>query len=720
MSDRGKGPTDGNRYGDSGAELQRLVALDKSVLPTNGGEHFNRLIFASSPYLLQHAENPVDWYPWGDEAFALAKKENKPVFLSIGYATCHWCHVMAHESFEDRDVAAVLNRLFVPIKVDREERPDIDDRYMTVSRLMTGSGGWPLNVFLTPEKVPFLTATYIPRTRKMGMPGVIEFLENVAALWNTRRDRIEQNCMAVMAELERLTPVSSENGESAGVIEAAFRQLEALYDPEWGGFGGAPKFPMPGYLGFLLRYGKTSGNPQTLDMVGRTLRMMRRGGVCDQVGFGIHRYSVDRQWLVPHFEKMLYDQALIAAAALEACQATGEPLYGRIAEEIMEFVLRELTTPEGGFYSALDADSEGEEGTFYLWGPLDIREVLGEEEAAFAIALFGVTEKGNFEGKNILHLPVTPGSPEGSAELEAIMDDPALKEVRKRLLAARQRRIRPLRDEKVLTSWNGLMIAAFARGYAIAGSMNYLVTAETGVRFIRDRLTRPDGRLMRSTCNGEVSVPAFLEDYAGYVHGLIALYEATLDSGHLADALRLTADMLRLFGGATGGLYDTGSDAETVLVRTKSVDDGVIPSGNSLAAMNLLRLGRIVRDDAMVMEGDRLLRAFMGNVAKQPAAYLNFLAAVDFLMTPPTEITFVGRRNSPETAAMLREIGRRFIPGLVLRFEGEESALATTSGVSSSARLCAAGACHAPVSGVVNLKRLLDEILIDQADHHQR
>ncbi len=709
MSDKGKGPKDGSRHGDSGAELQRLMALDKSALPSNGGKHFNRLIFAASPYLLQHAENPVDWYPWGEEAFALARKENKPVFLSIGYATCHWCHVMAHESFEDREVATVLNRLFVPIKVDREERPDIDDRYMTVSRLMTGSGGWPLNVFLTPDRIPFLTATYIPRTRKMGMPGVIEFLENVAALWKNRRDHVDQNCMAVMAELERLAAASAGETAAAGINEAAFRHLEALYDPEWGGFGKAPKFPMPGNLGFLVRYGKTCGNRLPLDMVGRTLRMMRRGGICDQIGHGFHRYSVDRQWLVPHFEKMLYDQALIAAAAFDACQATGEVLYGRIAEEILEFVIRDLTAPEGGFFSALDADSEGEEGTFYLWSPSEISEVLGEAEAAFAVSLFGVTAKGNFEGKNILHLPVMPGSPEGCAELEAILCQPTLEGVRERLLASRQERIRPLRDEKVVTVWNGLMLAAFAKGYALTGTDKYRAAADGANRFIRERLLRQDGRLMRSYCHGQVSVPAFLEDYAGYVHGLIAIYEATLDPGHLAEALRLTADMLRLFGESNGGLYDTGSDAETVLVRTKSIDDGVTPSGNSLAAMNLLKLGRIIGDEGMVREGERLLHAFMGKVAKQPAAYLNFLAAVDYLNLLPTEITLVGSREATETEAMLREIHRRFIPGLVLRFEEDDQTTATGGG--TIARVCADGACYPQLSAALELEKLLDTIL---------
>jgi uncharacterized protein len=709
MSDKDKRPAGGSSHGDSGAELQRLVALDKSVLPSNGGDHFNRLIFSASPYLLQHAENPVDWFPWGEEAFALAGKEDKPVFLSIGYATCHWCHVMAHESFEDREVATVLNRLFVPIKVDREERPDIDDRYMTVSRLMTGSGGWPLNVFLTPEKVPFLTTTYIPRTRKMGMPGVIEFLENVAALWHNRRDRVDQNCTAIMAELERLETATSGDTASAGINEAAFRHLEAMYDPEWGGFGNAPKFPMPGNLGFLIRYGKAFGRSRPLDMVGRTLRMMRRGGVCDQIGYGIHRYSVDRQWLVPHFEKMLYDQALIAATAFEACQATGEALYGRIAEEILEFVIRELTAPEGGFFSALDADSEGEEGTFYLWSPLEISEVLGEEAAALVTSFYGVTEQGNFEGKNIFHLPGGPGAPEGSTELAEVLRNPSLNDARKQLLTARQRRIRPLRDEKVLTGWNGLMIAAFAKGYAVTGSEQYLAAAEAGTRFIRERLTRPDGRLMRSWCHGEVSVPGFLEDYAGYVHGLIALYEATLDSGHLADALRFNADMLRLFDDGTAGLYDTGSDAETVLVRTKSIDDGVIPSGNSIAALNLIRLGRITEDGDLAGEGDRLLRAFMGNVTHQPAAYLYFLAAVDVLTNPPIEITLVGRRGAPETAAMLRAISRRFIPGLVLRFDS-----AIKDGDAIIACVCANGACYPQISETLELEKLLDTILANR------
>jgi uncharacterized protein YyaL (SSP411 family) len=616
---------------------------------------------------------------------------------------------MEAESFENSEVAEVINRHFVAIKVDREERPDIDERYMSVAQMMTGSGGWPLNIVMTPDKRPFFAATYLPVEPRMGMPGIIQLLEKLAEIWRMERGKVEASCAAVMAELQRVAHPDS--GATAGVeiFRKALEQLADMYDPEWGGFGRAPKFPVPQNLIFLLRLWKRTGLPDLLARTEKTLRMIRRGGIYDQLGFGIHRYATDRQWLIPHFEKMLYDQALVATAYLETFQATGDHFYRRTAEEILAYVLREMTSPEGGFYAGQDADTEGEEGRYYVWTEAEIRGILGEQAALFC-RLFGVTDAGNFEGKNILYLPLEP---EKFATLEGIsleLLQADLERWQELLLASRDKRIRPFRDEKTITAWNGLIIAAFAKGFAVTGDTRYLSAAEGGAGFIRERLQTPTGRLLRSFHRGMGNVPAFLEDYAFFVHGLIGLYEATLDRAWLSEALRLNADMLRLFGDAEGGLFDTGSDAEVVLARNKSAADVATPSGNSMAAMNLLRLGRITEDDALTGEGERILRAFMGNVARQPAGYLYFLSALDYFTAPGVEITLAGRHDDPETIAMLRIVGRRYIPNLVLRYSGDGEVPKTVGG-KSTAWLCAAGACRPPVTDALALARVLDEVL---------
>jgi uncharacterized protein YyaL (SSP411 family) len=692
-----------NRAGGN-ESIRNLLLVDRSRLPPDGGQDYNRLIFAASPYLLQHAGNPVDWFPWGEEAFSKAKRENKPVFLSIGYATCHWCHVMARESFEDPEVAAVLNWYFVPVKVDREERPDIDERYMTVSRLMTGSGGWPLNVFMTPDKRPFLTVTYIPKKARMGMPGIIELLENIAKLWEMQPDRVEKNCADVMASLRQASAPASGKPPGTDVPDAAFHQLEAMYDPERGGFGTAPKFPMPTNLSFLLRFWKKRGDSRPLAMVVQTLRMMRRGGIWDQTGSGCHRYSVDRRWLVPHFEKMLYDQALLASVYIDAFRAAGDIFFRKTAEEIFTFVLREMTAPEGGFYSALDADSEGEEGKYYVWHPAEIRNILGERDGEIFCRLFGVTPGGNFEGATILNLSEPPedfAAREGIAPALFAAD---LERWRKMLLAEREKRVRPFRDEKILASWNGLMIAALAEGHAVTGNLRYRLAAERAVAFVKQRLMRSDGRLMRSFHSGMVSVPGFLDDYAFFVQGLLALYGATLHTEHLEGAIRLNRAMLRLFRDeASGGLFDTGSDAEVVLVRSLDASDNVMPSANAVAAGNLVRLGRLTNDQSLIDAGEAILQAFMGQAARQPAGYLQLLTELEELRNPVMEVTLIGRRDSPETIAMLHAIDRRFLPNRLLLFE--EAASQTTE-----VRICAAGVCRQPVTSVGELTKLLNEL----------
>lgn len=690
---------------DMSGKIRQYLEVDKNSLPADGGARFNRLIFAGSPYLLQHAENPVDWYEWGEEAFRKARAEDKPIFLSIGYATCHWCHVMAHESFEDPEVAEVLNRHFVSIKVDREERPDIDSCYMNVAQMLMGSGGWPLQVIMTPDRHPFYTVTYVPRRARGGMPGIIELLDKIARMWRDERQTLEQSARSVLGALERLE--SSTPGMLPGeeALTGAGRRLKEIYDGDYGGFGRAPKFPMPGYLSFLLRMWRHK-DEKALHMLLHTLQMMRDGGIYDQLGFGFHRYSVDRRWLVPHFEKMLYDQALLAFVYLEAYQATGRDFCWTVADEIFTFVRRELTSPEGGFYAALDADTEGEEGKFYAWTVPEVRAVLDEPAAALFSRLYDITEHGNFEGKNILHLNLPP---EAVAETEGKEIGFVLEEAeraRQALLAARDRRTRPFRDEKIVTAWNGLMIAALGRGYGATGRKDYLAMAQGSVDYILRELVGPNRRLMRSRHGGKALVPGFLEDYAFFVWGLVELHQVTLDDRYLESALHFAGELIRLFGDeGEGGLFDTGHDAEEVLVRTKSVYDGVIPSGNAVAAANLLRLGRIAEDDGLVKEGERILRAFMGTVTQQPAAHVEMLAALELLLEPGTEISFSGPRSGAEFLSMQRVVGRSFNPALYVRYRKD---LPAVDG-KTTAHVCAAGACLSPVTTAVELEGLLAE-----------
>jgi len=686
---------------DEQARLRRIVTADRGALPPDGGIGFNRLIFASSPYLLQHADNPVAWYEWGDEAFDRARAEDKPVFLSIGYATCHWCHVMAHESFGDQEVAAALNRDYVAIKVDREERPDIDDTYMRVAQLMNGSGGWPLTVCMTPDREPFFVATYIPKHSRGGVPGLVEILGRIAQVWKTRRELVRQNCTAILDSLRTLAVVRGGELPGEETLHTARQQLTALFDPVNAGFGQAPKFPMPLNLSFLLRYGRRFGDAGAIAMVTATLEAIRRGGIYDQLGFGLHRYSVDSQWLVPHFEKMLYDQALVAAAAVEAYQATGQEPFRRMAVELCDFVLRELAAPDGGFYSALDADTEGEEGRYYLWTPTQVRSILGDADGGIFCRLFDVTDNGNFEGASILNLPVP--LPE-FARREGMDPAPLAARVdqwRTLLLAERERRTRPFRDEKIVTAWNGLMIAALARLFQAGGGERFLVAAEGALGRILADLRRPDGRLLRSIHRGEGAVPAFLEDYAALVHGLLALYEATLESRYREEACSLAHEMLRLFSGEGTGLYDTGCDAETVLMRGREIHDGVMPSGNGLAATVLIGLGRIADEERFVKVGEEIVRALEAGAGRRPAAHLQTLMALDLLLGEEVEVTIAGEGCS-EVRAMLDEVGRRFIPGLVLRSEPAREAV--------MARVCAAGACRIPAGSPAALGAVLDDV----------
>jgi len=635
----------------------------------------NHLIREKSPYLLQHAENPVAWYPWAEAAFQKAKEEDKPIFLSIGYATCHWCHVMAHESFEDEEVAAVLNRHFVSIKVDREERPDVDQVYMSVCQALTGHGGWPLSIFMTPEGEPFFAGTYFPKTGRMGMMGFAELLQRVAGLWRTDRQKILTGSGEIRQALRKEAHTGfGEVSLDLGVLKKGYAQLERTHDERWGGFGSAPKFPTPHHLTFLLRWFRRSGDPQARKMTERTLEAMRHGGIFDQLGLGFHRYSVDEKWLIPHFEKMLYDQALLAMAYTEAYLALGKEEYGKVTREIFTYILRDMTSPEGGFYSAEDADSEGHEGRFYVWRPGEVRSLLGKEEGDLFCRFYGVSLEGNFEeGTSVLHIP-RPVEPFAAGEK---MDPGELGKIlergREKLFHVREKRIHPLKDDKVLTSWNGLMIAALAKGYQALGDPLFSDAACRAADFILGQMRTPQERLYRRWREGEVAISGFLEDYAFLVWGLIELYEATFRVRYLEEAIHLNQLMIELFGDKErGGFFFSGKDNQSLITRQKELYDGATPSGNSVAALNLLRLARMTGKIDLDKEVEGLLRGFSSTVAEAPMAFTQFLNFLDFYLGPSQEIVLVGKPDWETTRVITAAIQQKFLPNKVLLFRAED------------------------------------------------
>lgn len=634
----------------------------------------NRLIKEKSPYLLQHAHNPVDWYPWGDTAFEKAKSEDKLVFLSVGYSTCHWCHVMERESFEDEEVAAVLNRDFVAVKVDREERPDIDHIYMTVCQVMTGEGGWPLTVIMTPDQKPFFAGTYFPKTNKYGRPGLLEILERIGRAWKQDRESAIETGNKVARVLKKYT-ADGEDGElTEQVIHQAYKQLAEQFDAEYGGFGPAPKFPRPHDFLFLLRYWKQMGEDHALHMVEKSLDAMHRGGIYDQLGYGFARYSVDREWLVPHFEKMLYDNALLALAYLEAYQVTGKKGYAQVSREIFTYVLRDMTSPEGGFYSAEDADSEGEEGKFYVWTQEEVVDLLGEELGALFCEYYHVTATGNFEhGRSILHwIDQSKKDVAGRWGITEEELEQKLEFARQKLFTVRERRVHPHKDDKVLTSWNGLMIAAFARGARVLGEERYAEAAKRAIGFIKEKLLRPDGRLLARYRDGEAAFPAYLDDYAFLVWGLLEMYETTFQIGYLQDAVQLTEAMIDSFGDEeSGGFYFYGKDAEQLLIRPKEVYDGAMPSGNGVAAHNLIRLARMTQNERFDGQVEHLFRTFAQTVEHSPGAHTYLLTALQFALGPTKEIVIVGQRGTKDTEAMLKKVQTAFLPDAVLLFRPE-------------------------------------------------
>ena len=681
---------------DTAAYVAGLMAIDKTTLPADGGERFNRLIFARSPYLLQHAENPVSWYEWGPAAFDRAHSENLPILLSIGYATCHWCHVMAHESFEDAEVAALLNRHFVCIKVDREERPDIDDFYMAVSQTLTGSGGWPLNIFMTPDKRPFMAITYLPKRGRSGMSGLMELLANLATLWRQRPDMIDRNCQGIMEALESAR--KQDKGESTpditAITEKALQMLKRIYDPQHGGFGSAPKFPMPIYLSWLI--GQDS---EARDMALHTLRKMRSGGIWDQLGGGLHRYSVDQVWQAPHFEKMLYDQAMLAGVTLEAFKATGDPFYRTMTEEIFTFVERELLSAEGAFCSALDADSEGVEGKFYVWDKSEIDACLGRDAGLFC-RFHEVTSEGNFEEQNILTSPFAIAEFSLKLQRNEVETTETLERCRAILLARRSTRIRPLRDDKIITSWNGLMISAFANAGITFGKPEYITTAARAASFILTSLRRPDGRLLRSYLNGASDIPAFLEDYAFLTGGLLDLYGATLDQRWRRAARELADEMVRLFRDPDSAEFTlTGHDSEQMPVRVSSDHDGVTPSALGRAGHTLYRLAWLDDSPELLDAARSALDGICGDIRRNPVGHLGALQLLTLIDSEPVLATFTGKTDTPEAAALNGALQRRAISGLIIRSEQSSAPPALS--------LCCYGTCHPAVTTAGELEQQL-------------
>ncbi|MBY8979306.1 MAG: thioredoxin domain-containing protein [Candidatus Lokiarchaeota archaeon] len=632
---------------------------------------YNKLITEKSPYLLQHAKNPVNWYPWGDEAFDKAKSEDKPIFLSIGYSTCHWCHVMAHESFEDSYVGKLMNETFISIKVDREERPDIDKIYMTVCQLMTGSGGWPLTIVMTPDKKPFFAGTYFPKESRFGRIGIIDLIKRIDSLWKNERKQLLESSEKIIFALQDVNAESLGSSLTKNVLNSTYSQLSTRFDKKNGGFGTAPKFPTPHNLLFLLRYWKRTGDENALTMVEKTLKQMRMGGIYDHIGFGFHRYSTDSDWLVPHFEKMLYDQSLLTLAYLEAYQATNKQEYANTAKEIMTYVLRDMTSPEGAFYSAEDADSEGEEGKFYVWSKKEIVEILGADKAENILKLYNVSIDGNFldeatkvkTGKNILHLKVDSTN-SSNFDLES---------ARKQLFEDREKRIRPHKDDKVLTDWNGLMIAAFAKAGYILNEPKYIRSAKEAVDFILNQMKNSDGRLLHRYREGGADILAFLDDYAFLIWGFINLYEATFDTFYLKKAVELTEEQLELFwDDLIGAFFFTAEDAESLLTRQKETYDGAIPSGNSVSMLNLLRLAQLTGNDNYEKKADYLGRVFAENVRANPVAHSLMMVAVDYAVGPTYSLVIAGDAGHEDTNHMLDEIRKQFLPNKSLIFRPTE------------------------------------------------
>lgn len=627
----------------------------------------NRLQYEKSPYLLQHSENPVDWYPWGKEAFEKAKKEDKPIFLSIGYSTCHWCHVMEHESFEDPEVAALMNKAFVNIKVDREERPAIDNIYMTVCQMMTGSGGWPLTIIMTPDKKPFFAGTYFPKKSRFGRIGMLELVPKVVDAWKNKRKELEDSADHISGEIQSISnhPVGT-NPLPESLLETAYRQMADSYDSQYGGFGLAPKFPTPHRLLFLLRYYQKTGQKNALGIVTNTLDKMRQGGIYDQIGYGFHRYSTDREWLVPHFEKMLYDQALLTMVYTEAYQATKDKKFANVTEEIITYIVRDMTSPEGGFYTAEDADSEGEEGKFYVWKVDELKEILTPEELNLVIEFYNIEKAGNYQveatgqknGTNILHL-----------DHETTFEPKEITKIRQKLFDARKMRIHPLKDTKILADWNGLMISALAKAGRVMDKPEFTEVAEKAANFILDKMMNKEGRLYHLYKDGYAGIDGKLQDYTFMIWGLIELYESTFKVEYLETAIKLTDTLLEYFwDDKHGGFFMTADDAEKLLARPKEIYDGAIPSGNSVAMLNMAYLAGFTGNQKYNEKAAAIGKAFSKQIEQNPSAHAMLMCALLFETYPPFEVVITAEKKDKACQDMLKALNSVYFPNKIVIF----------------------------------------------------
>ncbi|HVT30308.1 MAG TPA: thioredoxin domain-containing protein [Lacipirellulaceae bacterium] len=689
----------------------------------------NRLANESSPYLLQHRDNPVDWYPWGDEALERARREEKPIFLSIGYSACHWCHVMEHESFENESIARVLNENFIAIKVDREERPDLDQIYMNAVQMLTGHGGWPMSVFLTTDLKPFYGGTYWPPHGSGGMPGFDQILAAVIDAWKNRRQQALDAAEQLTTELQKVSVAGNghhANGLTLDLIDSAVAQLRRTFDNTYGGFGQAPKFPHPMDLQLLVRTSHRTRQQGPLDMVRLTLDRMAAGGIYDHLGGGFARYSVDARWLVPHFEKMLYDNALLSNAYLDAYLVTGDANYARVLRETLNYVIRDMTNPAGGFYSTEDADSEGHEGRFYTWTPAAIHDVLGADRAATFCRVYDVSDIGNFEGRNILHLPKTLEQCAAILHRDSHGLAAELTESREKLFAAREKRIRPNRDDKVIVAWNGLMIDAMARIGAGLNEPEYVIVADDVASFILSRMRREDGRLLHSWRNGHAKLDAYLDDYTALANGLVSLYEATFKERCIDAAVQLIDIVLDKFADPTGaGFFYTASDHEQLITRTKELTDSSTPSGNALAASVLLRLGRLLGRSDYLNAAQRTMAVAAPIMQRAPMAAGQMLLALDCYIGPANELVLVGDMTRDDTKQAIAAIHRRYLPRTV--FAARDTSSSDPTGAQSQQLndifvgkdspdgrpvlyVCENFACKAPAVGLAAIESAVDRL----------
>ena len=680
-------------------------------------KHTNALINETSPYLLQHAHNPVDWYPWGEEALAKARNNDKPILLSIGYSACHWCHVMEHESFENESIAKLMNDNFVNIKVDREERPDLDQIYMNAVQMMTGHGGWPMTMFLTPDGIPFYGGTYFPPEDRYNMPGFPRVLMSVAEAYRSQPDQVLHTATAMLGELRRVgLAQASKEPITVGLLDSSYRRIGANYDQHHGGFGGAPKFPPAMVLEFLLRTNYRTGNEEALQMVTNTCLQMASGGIYDQLGGGFHRYSVDARWLVPHFEKMLYDNALLSRLYLHFYQATKEDFARRVVEETLDYVLREMTDRDGGFYSTQDADSEGHEGKFFVWSTDEIIGALGRKDGDLFCHYFNVTDEGNFEGKNILNVT------DSIEDLAMRYDIPSeelvetITRARKTLFEIRELRIKPARDEKILTAWNGLMLASLAEAAAVFEREDYLETARTNARFVLTKMRRK-GLLLRTCKDGRAKLNGYLDDYAFLIDGLVTLYEATGELDWLKEALSLTDRMIEEFWDASnGGFFYTGKSHEQLIVRSMDFFDNATPSGNSVASSVLLRLGLLTGNDSYRRLAVTTLGLLSDQIRRYPAGFGLALCAADFYLSSPIEIALFGATNE-SLRSMTQVIWQSYLPNRLVAISTEGPADAgdlvpllhdrAMINASPTAFVCRNSACDTPTTDARELAQQL-------------